>query len=51
MFDELKELKYYKEITEFKTFNVKYHQEISLKKQGYLEPKRVSTMELLCECT
>ena len=36
MFDELKEVKYFKEIADFK----------SVFQEAYLEPKRASTMEL-----
>ena len=55
MFDELKEVNYFKEITDLKgPYNVKYFKEIkrskSLQKaEGYLEPKPASTMELFCE--
>ena len=55
MFDELKEVKYFKEITE--PYNVKYFKEVKrlkslyLKAETYLEPKGVSTMELFCEYT
>ena len=50
MFDVLKEVKYFQEITDFKSlivtsYNVKYFKEV------YLDPKRVSTMELFCEYT
>ena len=50
MFDELNEVKYFQEITDFKSlivtfYNVKYFKEV------YLEPKRASTMELFCEYT
>ena len=61
MFDELKEVKYFKEIANFKSrivtsYDVKYFKEIkrlkSLRKaEAYLEPKRASTMELFCEYT
>ena len=56
MFDELKEVKNCKEITDFKSLNVKYFKGIkrlkSLQKaEAYLETKRISTMELFCEYT
>ena len=58
MFDELKEIKYFKEITDFKneSYNVKYFKEIkrlkSLQKaEAYLEPKRISAMELFGKYT
>ena len=61
MFDELKEVKYFKETANFKSrivtsYDVKYFKEIkrlkSLRKaEAYLEPKRASTMELFCEYT
>ena len=56
MFDELKEVKYFKKnnnrFQEF--YNVKYFKEIKRlkslqKKEAYLEPKRASTMQLFCE--
>ena len=52
MFDELKEVKYFKEITIM--YNVKYFKEIKRlenlqKAKAYLEPKQTSTMELSCE--
>ena len=55
MFDELKVVKYFKEITDSKSL-VKHFQEIkrlnSLQKiEEYLEPKRASTTELFCEYT
>ena len=53
-----KKLKYFKEITDFKSLinNVKHFKEIKLlkslqKAEAYLEPKRASTMELFCEYT
>ena len=52
MFDELKEVKYFKEITDFKSLimYLKYFKEIRLKRlqkaEAYLEPKRASTIEL-----
>ena len=55
MFDELKELKYFKEVTDsYRVYNVKFFKEIkrskSLQKaEAHLEPKWASTMELLCE--
>ena len=50
MFDELKEVKYFREITGFKSLNLRHIKEIkhlkSLEKaEAYLEPKRASTME------
>ena len=50
MFDELNEVKYFQEITDFKSlivtsYNVKYFKEV------YLDPKRASTMELFLEYT
>ena len=53
MFDELKEVKYFKEITEF--YTVKYFNKIKAFKSlkslqvTYLEPKRASMMELFYE--
>ena len=52
MFDELKEVKYFKGIT--RVLYVKYFKEIKRLKslqraEAYLEPKRVSMMELFCE--
>ena len=51
MFDELKELKYFKEVTDFKNL-IKYFKEIkrfkSLQKaEAYLKPKQASMMEFL----
>ena len=53
MFVELKEVKYFKNKTDFKSliYNVKYFKEIKRSKsvqkaEAYLEPKRISTMEL-----
>ena len=62
MFTELKEGKYLKQTTMFvvclryKSYNVKYFKEIKRlkspqKAEAYLEPKRISMMELFCECT
>ena len=57
MFDELKEVKYFKEITDLKKYyNVKYFREIkrlkSLQKaEAYLQLKQASIMELFCEYT
>ena len=61
MFDELKEVKYFKEVTYFKSlivtpYNVKYFKEIKRlkslwKAEPYLESKPASTMELFCEYT
>ena len=50
MFDELKEVNYFKEITDFKSLIIFLHNFKSLQKAGaYLEPKRISTMKLFCE--
>ena len=55
IFDEWKEVKHFKEITDFQeSYNVKQFKEIkslkSLQKaQAYLESKRASTMELFCK--
>ena len=43
MFDELKEVKYFEKITDFKS--------LQKAKEVYLEPKSASTMELFCEYT
>ena len=56
MFDELKELKYFREITDFKSLILRHFKEIkrlkSLEKaETYLEPKRASTVELFLEWT
>ena len=56
MFDELKEVKQFKEIAYFQFYNVKYFKEIkrltSLQKvDACLEPKQTSTVELFCEYT
>ena len=58
MFDELKEVKYFKEITNFKSriLYVKYFKEIKRlkilqKAKAYLEPKWGSTIELFSEYT
>ena len=40
MFDELKEVKYFKEIKRSKSLQ---------KAEAYLEPQRASTIELFCE--
>ena len=55
MFDKLKEVKNFKEITDFSYnfYNVKYfkekeHLESLQKTETYLEPERGSTMELFC---
>ena len=42
MFDELKEVKYFKEITRLKSLQ---------KAEAYLQPKRASMMELFSEYT
>ena len=51
MFDKLKEVKYFEEMTDFKNLycNLKYFKEITKlqsfqKADGYLEPKQVSMM-------
>ena len=55
MFDELKEVKYFKEATVLtESWNLKYYKEIkrsrSLQKvEAHLEPKQASMMELFCE--
>ena len=52
MFDKSKAVKYFKEITNFKSYNWKYFKEIKrlkslqVKAETYLEPKRASTIEL-----
>ena len=52
MFDELKEVKYLKEITDFKSLITKNFKEIELlkslqvKTEVYLERKRASTVEI-----
>ena len=52
MFDELKEVKYLKEITDFKSLITKNFKEIKLlkslqvKTEVYLERKRASTVEI-----
>ena len=48
MFDELKEVKYFKEITDFKSV---YKCKTFQKAEAYLETKRASTMEPFCEYT
>ena len=55
MLDELKEVKCFKEITDF-SCNVKYFKEMEILKslqkvEAYLEPKGASTMKLFCEYT
>ena len=55
MFDELEEVKYFKEITDFKSF-IKYFKEINClksfqKAEAFLEPKRTSAMEFICDYT
>ena len=55
MLDELKEVKYFKEITDFKNLR-KYFKEIKRlksfqKADVYLEPKQASMIELFCEYT
>ena len=42
MFDELKDVKYFKEIKRSKSLQ---------KTEAYLEPKQASVMELFCEYT
>ena len=57
MFDvlEFKEVKYFKEITDFKSLrmsNTLKNKTFGLQKaEAYLEPRRISTMELFCEYT
>ena len=59
MFDELKEVKYFKEMTDFKslimlnTYNVKTIKRLKSlpKAEAYLESLGVSTMERYCEYT
>ena len=46
MFDELKEVKYFEEITYFKSFKNKTLEETSSKSRGVLKPKRAPVMEL-----
>ena len=55
MLDGLKEVKYFKEITDFKNLR-KYFKEIKRlksfqKADVYLEPKQASMIELFCEYT
>ena len=45
MFDELKEVMYFKEVTDFKSQEIKRLKSLQ-KSEAYLEPKRASTMEL-----
>ena len=58
MFNELKEVKYFKEITDFKSFikwnalcfkEIKRLKSLRVKAEAYLEPKRASMMELFYE--
>ena len=42
MFDELKEVKYFKEVTDFKSQEIKRLKSLQ-KSEAYLEPKRAST--------
>ena len=58
MFDELKEVRYFKEITDFKSLIVKSLKEMKhlkslqfRKKCSRLQPKQVSTMNLFYEYT
>ena len=50
MFDELKEVKYFKEITDFKSVIIYFKEGKRLKSlqktETYLEPKQASAMEL-----
>ena len=39
MFDELKEVKYFNEITNFKTLEIKCLESLQVKTEAYLEPK------------
>ena len=53
MFDELKEVKYFKDISRV-SYDIKYFKEIKRLKSAqkavvYLEPKRTSTMGFFCE--
>ena len=45
MFDELKEVNFFKEITDFKSPEIERLKSLQ-KSEAYLEPKRASTMEL-----
>ena len=50
MFNELKEVKYFKEITDLKSHFKETKRSKSLTKaEAYLQPKRASSMELFCE--
>ena len=56
MFDELKEIKHFKEITDFKSLIMRNtlikeikHLRSLQKTEAYLKPKQASTMELFCE--
>ena len=53
MFDELKKVKYFKETTDLKSYDVKYFKEIkcykSAQKRGVFRTQQASTMELFCE--
>ena len=57
MFDELKEVNYFKEITGFKSLiiwntfkEIKPLQSLQ-NAEAYLRPKRISTMDIFCEYT
>ena len=53
MFDELQEVKYFKEIIDFKDLVIQRNKLLkSLQKaEAYLEPKQASIMELFCKYT
>ena len=53
MFDELQEVKYFKEIIDFKDLIIQRNKLLkSLQKaEAYLEPKQASIMELFCKYT
>ena len=53
MFDELQEVKYFKEIIDFKDLIIQRNKLLkSLQKaEVYLEPKQASIMELFCKYT
>ena len=54
MLDEFREVKFFKEVTDFKNLKTKYFKQIKclkglLKAETYLEPKQASMMELFCK--
>ena len=51
MFDELKDVKHFKEITDFKSPKEIKRLRNLQKAEAFLEPKQASTMELFCEYT